>query len=235
MLIIPTYQEAGSILSLLAGLRATLPAARLLVVDDQSPDGTADLVLRAQRDYPRLSLRLRSGPRGLREAVVEGMGWALDQPGVRWVGQLDADGSHPASALPPLLDALQGADLALGCRYMPGGGVAGWAAHRRALSWGGNRYARAWLGLPLRDLTGGLKLWRAEALRRVAPATLRSRGYAFQIELGQRAALAGLRVVEVPFVFTERRAGRSKMSLGIAIEAALRVPALRLRPWTTPA
>jgi dolichol-phosphate mannosyltransferase len=166
--------------------------------------------------------------------VVEGMGWALDQPGVRWVGQLDADGSHPVSALPPLLDALQGADLALGCRYMPGGGVAGWAAHRRALSWGGNRYARAWLGLPLRDLTGGLKLWRAEALRRVRPATLRSRGYAFQIELGQRAALAGLCVVEVPFVFTERRAGRSKMSLGIAVEAALRVPALRLRPWTAP-
>jgi dolichol-phosphate mannosyltransferase len=235
VIIIPTFQEAGSILPLLSGLRAALPAARLLVVDDQSPDGTADRVIDAQRADPGIALRVRSGPRGLREAVVEGMGWALDQPAVAWVGQLDADGSHPVSALPPLLEALQGADLALGCRYMPGGGVQGWAAHRRALSWGGNRYARAWLGLPLRDLTGGLKLWRAAALRRVEPATLTSRGYAFQIELGQRAARAGLRVVEVPFTFTERQAGRSKMTLGIAVEAALRVPALRLRPWSPPA
>lgn len=231
VVVLPTYNEAAPLPALLVGLRAALPAARVVVVDDRSPDGTGALVEAMALEDPLLHVIHRDGPRGLRAAVVAGLGWAAAQPGAARLVQMDADGSHPPTALPALIAATEGpggADLALGCRYMPGGGVRGWAAHRRLLSWAGNQYARAWLGPGLRDRTGGLKCWRVEALAAVGLDSLVAQGYAFQIEASHRAERAGLRVVEVPFVFVERASGRSKMSAAIAAEAAWRVPALRL-------
>jgi dolichol-phosphate mannosyltransferase len=230
VVVLPTFNEAAQLPPLLRSLRLCLPEARLVVVDDRSPDGTGRIAEALAAEDPLMHIIHRDGPRGLRAAVVAGLRWGADQANTRRLVQMDADGSHPVLALPALLEATEGplgADLALGCRYMPGGGVEGWAAHRRALSWAGNRYARAWLGSSLRDLTGGLKCWRVEALAAVGLDRLAAQGYAFQIEASHRAERAGLRVAEVPFVFVERRGGRSKMSARIAAEAAWRVPALR--------
>ena len=216
----PTYCEAASIGPLLDALHAQ--GARVIVVDDGSPDGTARIA--ADRGATVLE---RPGKLGLGSAYVLGLTAALEAGGDP-IDQLDADGSHDPADVPRLLAALDaGAGLALGSRYVPGGGTVAWGLHRRALSRFGTWYAAAWLGLEIRDLTGGFKAWRAATLRAIALPTLRSEGYAFQVETTWRAVQGGARVVEVPIVFTERAGGQSKMSAAIALEAARVVPALR--------
>jgi dolichol-phosphate mannosyltransferase len=223
-LILPTYDEAATLAGVVAAARAALAAEdlHLLVVDDASPDGTGALAERLGAELLRRPAKL-----GLGSAYVAGFARALER-GAELVCQLDADGSHDPAALPGMLAlARSGADLVLGSRYVPGGGIAGWHPARRAVSRAGCAYARAVLRVPVRDLTGGMKVWRADALRAIEPATVRSQGYAFQVELTHRALRRGLRVSETPIVFAPRRAGVSKMTPRIAFEAAWVVPALR--------
>jgi dolichol-phosphate mannosyltransferase len=221
-IVLPTYNEAGNIARVVAGARAALPGARILVVDDASPDGTADLAARADAEVLR-----RGAKDGLGAAYVAGFAHAL-AGGAEAVFEMDADGSHDAADLPRLLDAVRaGADIALGSRYVPGGGVENWTPMRRGLSRAGCFYARAVLGVGVRDLTGGFKCLRASTLEAIEYTTLRSHGYAFQVELTYRALRRGLTVTELPIVFHEREEGESKMTAGIALEAAWRVPLLR--------
>ncbi|MDP2317109.1 MAG: polyprenol monophosphomannose synthase [Pseudomonadota bacterium] len=220
--VVPTYNEAENIGPLVRALRDALPGVHVLVVDDASPDGTAAAAEAADAVVLR-----RVGPRGLGPAYRDGFARVLAE-GFDPIVQMDADLSHDPADLPRLLAALAGADLVLGSRWVEGGGTVAWGLGRRALSRFGSTYARGWLGVPHRDLTGGFKAWRAGTLAKVNPATLHADGYAFQVEATWRAHQLGARIVEVPIVFTERRAGASKMSWGIAVEAAWRVPGLRL-------
>jgi dolichol-phosphate mannosyltransferase len=223
-LILPTYDEAATLADVVAAARAALAGEdlQILEVDDASPDGTGALAERLGANVLHRSAKL-----GLGSAYVAGFARALEA-GAGLVCQLDADGSHDPAALPGMLAlARSEADLVLGSRYVPGGGIVGWHRARRAVSRVGCVYARAVLRVPVRDLTGGMKVWRADALRAIDPATVRSHGYAFQVELTYRALLHGLRVAETPIVFRERRAGVSKMTPRIALEAAWLVPALR--------
>jgi dolichol-phosphate mannosyltransferase len=220
----PTYNEGANVRELIGRIRAAVPGARVYVVDDGSPDGTGDAVEGLAAGREDLVLLRRAGKAGLASAYALGFGAALAD-GAERVVQMDADLSHDPADLPRLL-APQ-ADLVLGSRYVPGGGTRNWPLHRRLLSRGGSLYARLWLGLPWRDLTGGFKAWRADTLRAALREPVRSEGYVFQVEMTVRAARAGARIEEVPIVFTERAGGVSKMSRAIAVEAALGVPRLR--------
>ncbi len=229
-IVLPTYCEAENLEPMADALRAALPAdARILVVDDASPDGTGAIADRLAAADPRVAVLHRAGKQGLGPAYVAGFGHALGH-GAGAVVEMDCDFSHDPAVVPALLAALDdGADLALGSRYVGGGRVENWTAWRRAVSRGGCLYAQAVLRAPVRDLTGGFKAFRADALHAIDYRTARAKGYAFQVELTYRALRAGLRVTEVPIVFRERREGESKMSGAIALEAAWRVPALRLQ------
>lgn len=222
----PTYNERDSIALLLQRLRLEQGVEQVVVVDDGSPDGTAEVVTGVAQRLGGVQLLRRDAKRGLASAYVAGFTLALEL-GADRVVQLDADLSHDPAALPRLLGSP--AQLVLGSRYVPGGGTRHWAPHRRALSRFGSLYARACLGLPYRDLTGGYKLWRAEALRAVLQEPMRADGYAFQVETTLRAHRQGFSIAEVPIVFTERSHGASKMSLRVAAEASWLVPALRLK------
>ena len=227
-LILPTYDEAASLPAVVAAARAALAGEdhHLLVVDDASPDGTGALAVRLGAEVLHRPAKL-----GLGSAYVAGFARAL-AAGAELVCQLDADGSHDPAALPGMLALARGsADLVLGSRYVPGGGIVGWHPARRAASRAGCLYARSVLRVPVRDLTGGMKVWRAGALRAVDAASVRSQGYAFQVELTYRALRRGLRVAETPIVFRERSGGGSKMTLRIALEAAWVVPTLRSSSW----
>jgi dolichol-phosphate mannosyltransferase len=231
-LIVPTYNEAPNLEPLVEAALAQLERVaphdhRVLVVDDASPDGTGDRAdaLAARRDT--VEVLHRSAKAGLGPAYLAGFEVALGA-GAEYVLQMDADFSHDPGDLGRLLAAARdGADLVLGSRYVPGGGVSDWGAARRAISRAGCWYARTVLGVDLRDLTGGFKCFRSEALGAVDFGTVRSAGYAFQVEMTYRVLAAGLRVVELPIVFRERRHGDSKMTARIAVEAAWRVPRLR--------
>lgn len=222
IVIVPTYEERDSIVVVLDALAATAPDADVLVVDDASPDGTADVVRAHPRFGPHVHLLERARKDGLGAAYRAGFQWAL-QHGYEGIVQMDADLSHPPERVPALLDALRDVDVAVGSRYVPGGGSRGWPWRRRLLSRAGNVYVRAVLGLHVHDCTAGFKAFRAEALVAVGALTSRSEGYSFQVENTWRAQRAGLRVRELPIVFTERTAGASKMSTTIALEA-LRLP-----------
>ena len=220
--VLPTYQEATTLPTVIADVRRVLPAVTIVVVDDASPDGTADVAR-----HLGATVVARGAKLGLGSAYVAGFEKALTL-GSDVVVQMDADGSHDADDLRRMVMGLRaGADLVLGSRYVPGGAVHGWHPLRRLVSRVGCRYAQATLGVPVRDLTGGFKVWRATALEATRFHSVRSRGYAFQVELSYRALLAGLVVREEPIVFRERRGGQSKMTAGIAAEAAWRVPYLR--------
>jgi dolichol-phosphate mannosyltransferase len=222
-IVLPTYNEADNVARVCTAVRAALPDARVLVVDDASPDGTGTIAA----GLDGVEVLHRSRKSGLGPAYVAGFGHALEH-GADVVFEMDADGSHDAADLPRLLAAVHdGADLALGSRYVPGGGIENWSLGRRAISRAGCLYARVILGVPVRDLTGGFKCFRAEALTRLDYASVRAYGYAFQVELTYRALRQGLRVTEVPIVFHEREQGQSKMTAGIALEAAWRIPLLR--------
>jgi len=230
-LILPTYDEAENIAAIVAAAREVLARAmpgdhRILVVDDGSPDGTGDIADRLAAAHDDVEVLHRTVREGLGPAYLAGFARALEG-GARFVLEMDSDFSHDPADLARLLAAVAEADLALGSRYVAGGGVTDWGRVRRLVSRGGSWYARRVLGLDVRDLTGGLKCFRREVLEGIDLPTVRSRGYAFQVELTHRAIHAGYRVVELPIIFRDRRLGRSKMSWRIAGEAALLVPQLR--------
>ena len=232
VVVIPTYQEAENIETAIAGVRAALPDAAVLVVDDSSPDGTAELARATAVD-----VLVRPRREGLGAAYRAGWSRALEE-GFDVIVSMDADGSHDPAVLPELLAGIErGADLVMGSRYVPGGEVPGWPPHRLWLSKGGNLYAKLALGLPVRDATGGYRAYRAELLRSIDVGTLRANGYGFQIELVHRSALLGRVIEEVPITFVDRRLGTSKMHAGIIWEAlglvtwwGLRDRVLRRRP-----
>jgi dolichol-phosphate mannosyltransferase len=234
-LILPTFDEAPNIDAIVRAAHGVLTAAApegfvILVVDDSSPDGTGELADRLSEELPEVRVLHRAVREGLGPAYLAGFAHALAAD-AGYVMEMDADFSHDPSDLARLLDVVRSgsADLALGSRYVQGGAVADWTLLRRVVSRGGSLYASVVLGLRVRDLTGGFKCFRREVLEAIDLPTVQSKGYAFQVELTYRAVKAGFRVVEVPIVFRDRRAGQSKMHWGIAREAAVLVPRLRRR------
>ncbi|MCH7226537.1 polyprenol monophosphomannose synthase [Haloferula sp. A504] len=217
--VLPTYDEAENLPGISSAILAALPGARLLVVDDASPDGTGRLADELAADEPRMRVLHRAGKEGLGKAYLAGFEVVIEA-GAGCVVQMDADWSHAPEALPSLVDAIQaGADLVIGSRYVRGGGVEGWGLHRRLISRGGSIFARTMLALEPHDLTGGFKAWKRETLAAIDWDGVHSGGYVFQIEMTHLASRAGARVVEVPIVFKDREVGQSKMSGGIITEA----------------
>ena len=226
-LVLPTYDEAENLEALVAAAREKLPAsARVLIVDDNSPDGTGEIADRLAAASEQVEVMHRPRKEGIGPAYLAGFRAAL-AGGADLVVEMDADFSHDPAYLPRLLEATRRGDLVIGSRYVRGGGVSDWGPLRRAISRGGCAYARLVLGVEVHDLTGGFKCFRREVLEAVDLDAVASRGYAFQIEMTYRALRHGFRVVEVPIVFRDRRAGHSKMDRSIVAEAALRVPRLR--------
>jgi dolichol-phosphate mannosyltransferase len=233
-LVLPTYNEAENLGPIVAAARQTLGAAapegyRILVVDDSSPDGTGRIADELAEAHDEVSVLHRPGKGGLGRAYLAGFDTAL-RGGAGHVLEMDSDFSHDPEDLARLLAGAEDADLVLGSRYVPGGGIRDWGVVRRLVSRGGSWYAQRVLGLPIRDLTGGFKCFRREVLEAIDLPTIRSRGYAFQVELTHRAVRAGFGVVELPIVFRDRQRGSSKMSWRIAGEAAVLVPQLRFGP-----
>jgi len=227
LVIVPTLNEAECLPSMLARLLALAPAVDILVVDDDSPDGTAEIADGfAKNGDGRVRVLRRRGPRGLGPAYVEGFRAGLEGPYRSFV-QMDADFSHDPDAVPVLVAGLARADVVLGSRYVLGGRTAEWNWFRRFVSLFGSLYSGLSLCLAHRDLTGGFKAWRRECLASVDLDRVRSNGYCFQVEMTYRAVRRGARVVESPIVFTDRRVGQSKMSRRIFLEAVWRVPLLR--------
>jgi dolichol-phosphate mannosyltransferase len=225
--ILPTYNEAENLETVVAAVLAAVPGVRVLVVDDSSPDGTGAIADRLAAERGDVEVLHRPRKSGLGRAYVAGFAHAL-RAGAGSVVEMDADLSHDPADVPRLLERLAaGADLVLGSRYVAGGGIRDWGPGRRAISRFGCDYARRVLGVGVRDLTGGFKAFRAGTLEAIDYAGVRSQGYAFQVELTYRALRRGLAVEEVPIVFREREHGTSKMSALIALEAAWLVPALR--------
>jgi len=231
--IIPTYNERDNIELITSRVRVAVPDAHLLIVDDNSPDGTGEIADKLAGGDPNIHVLHRAGKAGLGAAYIAGFRWALERDYGAMV-EMDADGSHQPEELPSLLNALAHADLVLGSRYVPGGSVLNWARSRELLSRGGNTYTRLMLGLKLKDATGGYRAFRASTLRRIDLDDVDSQGYCFQIDLARRTIRAGLTVTEVPITFVERERGASKMSRSIVVEALWRVTvwgiATRLRP-----
>ena len=235
VVVVPTYNEIDNLPGLVARLHAALPDARVLVVDDGSPDGTGALADVLAADDPRVRV-LHHHPRaGLGAAYVAAFTrlLATDGPETAWIVQMDADGSHAPEDLPALCDAAADSDVVLGSRYVPGGRVVDWSRHRLALSRAGNAYSRRALRLPARDVTGGFRLFRRDALARLPVGEVASQGYCFQIDMMLRAHREGLRIREVPIVFAERERGESKMNGAIVREALWRVTAWAVRERRT--
>jgi dolichol-phosphate mannosyltransferase len=222
LVVIPTYNEAQSIELVLDRVRASVPAADILVVDDGSPDGTGEIADKVADHDPAVRVLHRDGKQGLGSAYQAGFAWGLER-GYDVFVEMDADGSHLPEQLPRLLDALRDADLVLGARWVDGGKVVNWPLRRELLSRGANTYSRLALGLPFRDATGGFRAFRRETLEGIELHTVASQGYCFQIELARRAIAGGFRVVEVPITFVEREYGESKMSGDIVREALVNV------------
>jgi dolichol-phosphate mannosyltransferase len=228
-LVIPTFNEAANVEAIVAAALEQLPPARrLLVVDDSSPDGTGQIADHLAQGREDVAVLHRAAKRGLGPAYVAGFREAL-AGGAELIAHMDADFSHDPRDLPRLLEAATGADLVLGSRYVEGGGITDWGPGRRAISRWGSAYARAALGVGIRDLTGGFKVFRRHVLEAIDLGSLASLGYAFQVETTFRTIRAGFRVAEVPITFRDRRVGQSKMTGSVMLEAAWRVPAMRLR------
>jgi dolichol-phosphate mannosyltransferase len=226
--VLPTYNERENIEAIAGAILAALPEARLLVVDDNSPDGTGQLADTLATREPRLSVLHRPGKQGLGVAYRDGFRWVLERPETAAVVQMDADFSHDPRDLPRLLAPLmQDADLVLGTRYMHGGGTVGWPLRRRLISRAGTLFARTLLVLPYRDLTGGFKAWRRELLESIRMRQAAASGYGFQVETTWWAHRRGAKIVQIPIIFRDRVAGSSKMTGSIVREALLMV--LRLR------
>lgn len=219
LIVIPTYNERDGVAAIVAAVRSTAPGATILVVDDSSPDGTGAIADGLAARDPQVRVRHRAAKEGLGRAYIDAFTIALGEGWERIV-QMDADFSHNPADVPRLLAALDaGADLAVGSRYVPGGGTINWGFGRQLVSKGGSLYARTALGVKVRDLTAGFKAWTAAALAAIPFARVKTKGYGFQIEMTYRALANGARLVEVPIQFEERRAGQSKMSRAIFWEA----------------
>jgi dolichol-phosphate mannosyltransferase len=218
----PTYEERQNLESIAARLRSAVPDADLLVVDDNSPDGTGDLAEKLAEADPHIQVMHRTDKAGLGPAYIAGFRWARER-GYDAVVEMDADGSHQPEQLPELLAALATADGVIGSRWVPGGKLLNWPKSREVLSRSANVYTRLVLGLKIKDATGGYRAYRASALRAISLDTVESAGYCFQIDLTLRMIQAGLHIVEVPITFVERERGASKMSRAIIGEAFLRV------------
>ena len=229
---VPTYNEAETVEPLVREVRAAMAAAgidgHVLVIDDNSPDGTGQIVEQIAADDPRVHVLHRAGKEGIGPAYRAGFRHALAE-GADLILEMDCDFSHNPADVPRLIAAADRADVVLGSRYTAGGGVAEWGLLRRGISRGGCLYAQAILRTDVRDLTGGFKCFRREVLEAIPLDEVRGAGYVFQIEMTYRALLAGFRVVEVPITFTDRTQGESKMSRRIVLEAATHVPRLRKR------
>jgi dolichol-phosphate mannosyltransferase len=216
---IPTYNEREGLRDIVGAVRAAAPEASILIVDDNSPDGTGQLGDELAAADPAVRIKHRPAKKGLGPAYLDAFRQLLDE-GWEHVVQMDADFSHDPADVPRLLAALDaGADLAVGSRYVEGGSSVNWGPGRRFVSRGGSLYARTILGLHIRDLTSGFKAWRRETLGRVATSQIEANGYGFQIEMTTRALWSGARVVELPIRFVDRRVGQSKMSRKIFVEA----------------
>jgi dolichol-phosphate mannosyltransferase len=222
VVIIPTYNERENLDPIVARVRTSVPEADVLVVDDNSPDGTGELADKLAAGDQQVSVLHRPGKGGLGAAYIAGFGWALERDYAAMI-EMDADGSHQPEDLPRLLSALEDADAVIGSRWVPGGTVRNWPKSREFLSRGANTYARLMLRVPIHDTTAGYRAYRAETLRAIGLDTVRSQGYCFQIDLTLRAINAGLTVTEVPITFIDRARGASKMSRAVMAEAFWRV------------
>jgi dolichol-phosphate mannosyltransferase len=223
---LPTYDERENLEPITRAILQATPEVEVLVIDDNSPDGTGELADRLAAGEPRLHVLHRPGKAGLGKAYLAGFAWALER-GYELVLEMDADFSHNPSYLPRMLELAGGADLVLGSRNVAGGGTLNWGIGRKLLSRGGSFYARTILGVGVRDLTGGFKCFRRQVLEAIDLPTVECSGYAFQIELTYRALRKGFRVVETPIVFEDRRVGQSKMSRRIVLEAIAKVWSIR--------
>jgi dolichol-phosphate mannosyltransferase len=228
VVVIPTYDEAANLAWIVGRVRRAQPGVDVLVVDDNSPDGTGVIADGLAADDPQVHVLHRNGKGGLGAAYLAGFAWALTA-GYDVVGEMDADGSHQPEQMHRLLDALRTADLAIGSRWVPGGSVVNWPRRREALSRGGNLYVRLLLGIDVHDATAGYRLFRREALEKIDLASVRSTGYVFQTDLVTRCLRAGLVVREVPIEFIERVRGASKMSGPVALESLKRITQWGLR------
>jgi dolichol-phosphate mannosyltransferase len=223
---LPTYDEKDNVVPMTAAILAATPDVDVLIIDDNSPDGTGQLADGIAAREPRVKVLHRAGKEGLGKAYLAGFDWALGH-GYELILEMDADFSHDPKYLPGMLEAARGADLVLGSRNIPGGGTVNWGVGRKIISRGGSLYARTILGIPVRDLTGGFKCFHRKVLESIDLATVECSGYAFQIELTFRALRRGFRVVEFPIVFVDRRVGQSKMSKRIVLEALRKVWSIR--------
>lgn len=230
VLCLPTYNERENLEPMIQALGQVLDTAqdRVLVIDDASPDGTGEIADRLAAELPWVSVLHRPAKEGIGPAYIAGLRWALGED-AELVLEMDCDFSHSPADVPRLISAAADADLVLGSRYVPGGGTENWGLMRRFVSRGGCLYAQILLGMRVRDLTGGFKCFRRATLEAIDLDALSAHGYAFQIEATYRVRRAGLRVVEIPITFVERRAGASKMTGAIVAEAIWKVPLLRLR------
>lgn len=226
LVIIPTYNEIENIQNLVPEIFSLLPQINILVVDDNSPDGTGAAVLEMQKKYPSVYLLSRPKKQGLGKAYIAGFQWGMERDFTHFI-EMDADFSHRPLDLVKLHTALAAHDFVIGSRYVPGGRTVNWGVVRKFISKGGGLYSRLILGFPLRDWTGGFNGWRKDVLQGIHLQTVTSEGYSFQIELKYKALLVGFKAQEVPIVFEDRRVGQSKMSLKIVIEAFWKVWKLR--------
>ena len=228
VMVVPTYNERDNLAWIVGRLRAATPDVDVLVADDGSPDGTGKLADELAAADPQVTVLHRTEKAGLGAAYLHGFSVALER-GYDVVGEMDADGSHQPEQLPLLLTALADADLVIGSRWVPGGSVVNWPLSRKVLSVGGNLYARVLLGIPLRDVTAGYRVFRSTTLKAIDLDSVESAGYIFQTDLAFRTLRAGLRVVEVPIEFVERVRGESKMSRDVATESLRRITSWGLR------
>lgn len=222
LVVIPTYNEADNVRVIVDRVRRAVPEVDVLVADDNSPDGTGAVADELAAADPAVHVLHRPDKQGLGAAYIAGFAWAKDY-NYDVVVEMDADGSHAPEELPRLLDALRSNDVVLGSRWVPGGRVVNWPAHRLVLSRGGNLYTRLALGMPVRDATGGYRAYRMPVLDKIEIETVASQGYCFQVDLAWRAYRNGFRLAEVPITFAERERGASKMSSAIVREALWRV------------
>lgn len=226
IVIVPTYNEKENIAEIVPAIFEKAPDVHILVVDDNSPDGTAQVVHQLMIQYKNLHILSRAGKEGLGKAYLAGFQWALDR-GYEFIVEMDADFSHRPEDLVKLLEAGKSNDYVIGSRYTPGGGVLNWSFGRKVISRGGSFYSRMVLGYPIGDWTGGFNGWQAKVLHAIDLPTIRSNGYSFQIELKYKAAKKGFKFKEVPIQFADRKAGQSKMSGKIVVEAFYRVWQIR--------
>ena len=234
LVVIPTFNEIATIEEVLRRTHEAGEAPDILVVDDGSPDGTADIAEKTGEIFGNITVMRRQRKAGLGDAYRAGFRWGLER-GYEAFVEMDADLSHDPAVIPKLLALLAGNDLVIGSRYVPGGSVPRWGIHRRLISWAGNRYSSFALGVPVRDLTSGFRAYRADVLRRIDLESVRADGYGFQIEMAYLVSRGGGRIAETPICFADRKEGESKMSTSIALEALLLVTRLGVARLRHPA